>query len=350
MDYSDRDYNRLVVRSTNSEAGGCKQMDFHLVDLKKNTITMECFPSLPNGIGIGNMLYLRRKILIIGGDFGSLDLLPNKTSENHPDPDSIHLGASLYSIVHNHWKAMRLPTNLAMSNPAIVLGRLYCFGSPYLLPEVCAYGGIWKKLELPTELRGRYASAPVVTDYDKSRVLVQVCDLNELYAFCPPPNKDNDNFSPVSSSSGTWSRIATNISIWCDVVAVADDIIYFHEWDFKNLLLAYDLRSNKWVDVVADLSRVVITVREFDKLFTLPNGFMCLAAWVPLRPLVNKDPPSVQFLRFRVQRSPDSDPLIIKLTAIDYQSYSIPSAETVCDFIMLEEDDYVYKSKSNGVV
>ncbi|XP_074267595.1 uncharacterized protein LOC141591025 isoform X2 [Silene latifolia] len=105
-----------------------------------------------------------------------------------------------------------------------------------------------------------------------------------------------------------------------------DNIIFFHPedvYDRRDLLLAYDMNTSTWLRIVWDFSNIDNFLIVYDAIFTLSNkGLMCLASGICGS--------SVQFLRFRVKRTSDTH---LKLTAIDYHKYNIPSATRISDII-----------------
>ncbi|KAL6503300.1 hypothetical protein OROGR_025223 [Orobanche gracilis] len=282
----------VVLVRTESTKHEEREVEFHLVDLKRKLIKLNYFPSVTNCVGPGAVLILGRNFLLFGGIFVDNSTIPlEKEKEKNGHNNFLHKGASIFGWSFNSWRPIGIPSNRVIPNPVGVCDKYFCFGGPTLCPETYfPSSSFWLEVPLPSHLQGRFLSFPVLPDPANSRILVHLCDQHQLYAFYPSEHR----VKPY----GHWSLLASDFHTWSPVVAIANDIIFFHHSDTCDIVSsAYHLPTRTY--------------------------------WVPRK--VNQDA-SVHFLRFQVQIASASE---LKLTALDYQIYPIPSTYMVDDILLL---------------
>ncbi|XP_074267594.1 uncharacterized protein LOC141591025 isoform X1 [Silene latifolia] len=296
----------------------CHQEDFHYIDLVLKFTIPYYLPSIINCIGTGTMLSFNNSEVFILGDQSQPLFQHNHDVDN---PIHKHTGASLISPSQcSDWEPFLSPgTNKMTVNPAVLSDKIYSFGYPFLRPRVYhpKPSNLWNTLLLPVNLVQTHVSFPLLPDPLNNRIIFHLPLMSMLYAFYPDEKKDADKWKQLASNFNTWNYIA---------VAIADNIIFFHPedvYDRRDLLLAYDMNTSTWLRIVWDFSNIDNFLIVYDAIFTLSNkGLMCLASGICGS--------SVQFLRFRVKRTSDTH---LKLTAIDYHKYNIPSATRISDII-----------------
>ncbi|XP_074308704.1 uncharacterized protein LOC141643439 [Silene latifolia] len=316
----------------------CRKEDFHFIDLRSKSVIPNYFPSILNCVGLGTMFMFNHQVYIFG-DINQYHQLPVQHKHNVISSDNHihkHTGSSRLSLL-KRWEPFEMPgCNRNMVNPVALCDKLYCFGYPFLRPEVHDPWGSkgWNPLLLPDHLVEKRVSFPVLLDPLNNRVIVHFPDMGMLYAFYPTPDTDNidkveeDGYGYGYGYGGDWKCLVPKFYTWHYNLAIADNIIFFHDCVLEPDFAAYDMNTSTWLNIVWDLSKIDRFPMDFDAIFTLSHkGLMCLAGGFGT---------DVHFLRFRLKRTSDKD---LILTAIDYQMHNIPPATGINDIILFLGND-----------
>ncbi|XP_074289880.1 uncharacterized protein LOC141615411 [Silene latifolia] len=300
------------------------EFNFHLIDLKMKKIELNYIPAIPlmNEGATGEMVAFDSCIYILDAVLNRTELNQNKAE--YEDMNHIHCESSKYCLVSKRWDAFDAPiqTEGCSIPDTSIFGKLYCFGLPWRRPMAVYENGGWKDLRLPDHLIHRKISFPVIPDHINKRYLVHFYDSREIYAFRPSSNSNS-----TATAAGDWTCVVDNFNReWDPTVAVSGNILFFHGFRLVYLVNAYDMSTNKWLEIVGDFTRIGATVSHFSHMFTLPENHdvLCLATGLPA---------AVDILRLRFNHTSGSNQLT--LTALDYHSYNLPIPFTVEDFLLL---------------
>ncbi|KAK9740086.1 hypothetical protein RND81_03G010200 [Saponaria officinalis] len=342
--YNDKDEDKLRNVSTIHHGWGYQLAEFHMVDLENNKIHRHCFPPLilfvlmDSIVALDNFVYIfanrPSSFLVDSSDFKQLQ---SQSPETH---QKIFLGGSrldLNQSLHLGWCATPVPRGHAnFPNCTSLLGKIYTFGGYYLRPRVLdPVDGNWKSLRSrPVELFGCNVSIHALPDPFNKRFLVHLyggkLSSPSLFAFFPPGLHPAD-----VDSAGTWECIARDFQGWTHVAVVFDGVIYFHSHKFHSVLRAYQIATRTWLEVHwgscfddnLDLNNIRL---EFDALFLLADGILCLAAWSPMR--ASDDQPAqtnIKIYKFSVVQRGET----IKLSPLASCSYELPATSKVQEFL-----------------
>ncbi|XP_074289882.1 uncharacterized protein LOC141615413 [Silene latifolia] len=308
------------------------EFNFHLIDLKKKKIELNYIPAIPlmKEGAMGKMVVFDSCIYILGGVLNRTELNQNKAK--YENMNHIHCESSKYCLVSKRWDAFDAPiqTEGCSIPDTTIFGKLYCFGLPWRRPMAVYENGGWKDLKLPDHLIHRKISYPVIPDRINNRYLVYFYDSREIYAFRP---NSNSTATASATAAGDWTCVVDNFNKeWHTTVAVSGNILFFHVFRLHYFVAAYDMSTNKWLEIVEDFTRVGATVSHFSHMFTLPENHdvLCLATGLPS---TCNNPAAVDILRLRFNHTSGSNQLT--LTALDYHSYNLPIPSRVNDFLLL---------------
>ncbi|KAK1390141.1 hypothetical protein POM88_018319 [Heracleum sosnowskyi] len=287
-----------------------RRYEFHMVEFKEEGEREEMelhknwLPPLLSRTADGVMFSLGESMFIVGG---VCDSVHESLQLLKPPPHRRHLyykGGAKINLVNEHQKWEPVPYTNDSWNAICVplLGKLYNFGIMALRPKVLdnpyCIGGHWKDLPLPEHSplnsQSEY-SIPVVADPYNSRILIH--SSSTLYALYPEDNK--------------CECLVPQFFSWPEgIVFAAPDLLLLHDSSYPTSLLAYDLATRKFLEVVWSPSPDVADF-VYDVLFSLPNQLLCFAYFLPYS--------TVYFIKFRAQRPSDHTAVVI-LTALSVHS------------------------------
>ncbi|KAK9725253.1 hypothetical protein RND81_05G131700 [Saponaria officinalis] len=306
--YNDKDEDKLGNVSTIHHGWGYQLAEFHMVDLENNKIHRHCFPPLLQFVLMDSVVALDNFIYIFGNrpskylvDSSDFKQLQSQSPETH---QKIFLGGSRLDLdqsLHLGWCPTPVPSGKAnFPNCTSLLGKIYTFGGLYLRPlSLCS---------LPDELVDCTVSIHALPDPSNKRFLVHLyggqLSSPSLFAFFPPGLHPAD-----VDTTRTWECIARD----------------FHGW--THIAVVFDVHWGSCFDGNLDLNNIRL---EFDALFLLADGILCLAAWSPMH--ASDDQPArtnIKIYKFSVVQSGET----IKLSPLASRSYELLATSSVQGFL-----------------
>ncbi|KAL6549249.1 hypothetical protein OROHE_009094 [Orobanche hederae] len=201
------------------------------------------------------------------------------------------------------------------------------FGSYLEVYDPFLGGGFWVFIWCPPQIVDGRLSGRVIPDPRNKRILVNLSDGYDLYAYYP--------------LNRTFKLVGSNVYPWFHIVALADNIAYVHQPESSQLLHAFDLSDRaKSLDVVWTskvfpniVNGVSYDVKlasfELDALFHVGNNNFWFTVWFP----DHQGNSRVYFLKFKASRAGDK----IICTPLALRSHLLESSCKVFDFLLLEE-------------
>lgn len=306
-----------------------RRKEFHMVELKGEEgeeeieLHEDWLPPLLSRTGDGVMLSVGQFIFIVGGMSDSID---ESLESLKPPPHRRHLyykgGAKVNLLLNQHqqiWDPLPYTNDSLIAACVPLLGKLYNFGSWQLFPKVldpfCAGGPHWKGLLLPEDSPlhpTTLFSIPVLADPSNRRILLH--SARALHAFYPEDNNDLEG--------GKWECLDPHFFSWPEgIVLAAHDLLFLHDF-LPTSLVAYDLATQNFLDVVWSTH---VDNFMYDALFSLPNQLLCFARF-------EFSNSSVYFLKFRAQRCPDRTTDVI-LTPLSLHSKVLAGTKRVVNYL-----------------
>lgn len=287
---------------------GEKRSDYYVFDLEADEVLKTEIQSLLDQ-GQGDMVKLGGMMYNIGGlrridECPPLDVIPCAEGDHH-----VHLGVSCLDLKNfddaplssNKWRWNDIPPMKEFRiypSCASLDGKLYAF---YCLSAKTHIGevfdpslGRWEPLPPPPEeipAGGSLLVSPrVISDEKRHRILVHFDTTHSLYAYYP--------------DFRSWDCLVQYFSPWYPAtIALVDDVLFFHIYERRDCLAAFDLLSNSWLKVKysSNFPAWDMSFNEWQNILHLGDGILCLANSCP-----SFSPPpvhtNIRFVKLRLQR------------------------------------------------
>ncbi|KAH9626984.1 hypothetical protein KSS87_017835 [Heliosperma pusillum] len=149
-------------------------------------------------------------------------------------------------------------------------------------------------------------SHSAVADLANSRLLIHFKTISSLYAYYP--------------SDKSWELLADSFTSTSKFVFV-DGVFYVYIHKCRELVLAFDTLTNKWLQIEIESSSVLpdkMWNYKYDDMFYLGDGLMCLADSCCTQPPAT----DIFIAKFRFKRCNDR-PGIIVITPLTVDTYTI---------------------------
>ncbi|XP_063939976.1 uncharacterized protein LOC135148552 [Daucus carota subsp. sativus] len=263
---------------------GEKRSDYYVFDLEADEVLKTEIQSLLDQ-GQGDMVKLGGMMYNIGGlrridECPPLDVIPCAEGDHH-----VHLGVSCLDLKNfddaplssNKWRWNDIPPMKEFRiypSCASLDGKLYAF---YCLSAKTHIGevfdpslGRWEPLPPPPEeipAGGSLLVSPrVISDEKRHRILVHFDTTHSLYAYYPDFH--------------SWDCLVQYFSPWYPAtIALVDDVLFFHIYERRDCLAAFDLLSNSWLKVKysSNFPAWDMSFNEWQNILHLGDGILCLA-------------------------------------------------------------------------